>query len=136
MQKIVASEKLYIAPSKIHNAGRGVFAGKTIKKGTCIEICPVIPISESDTSNLTESVLITYFYYFGKKKERSLVALGFGSIYNHSHQPNAIYKEKPNEQVIEFWSSEEIKKGAEITVNYIQNTKDTTTPLWFAAPTQ
>ncbi len=133
MKQILTSEKIYVSKSKISKAGRGVFARSTIKKGELIEICPVIDISESDTSNLIESILVTYFYYFGRKKERSVVALGFGSIYNHSYSPNALYKEKYKDQVIEFWTLREIKKGEEITVNYIQGNKKNTNPLWFSA---
>src|SRR5579871_1660855 len=120
MYIISASDKIYIAESAIENAGRGVFARIDIKKGELIETCPVIAIDEHDTSNLQETILVTYFYYFGKKKERSVVALGFGSIYNHSDQPNAMYMEKQNEQVIEFFALREIKQNEEITVHYNQ----------------
>src|SRR5690348_13283481 len=132
MKKILSSKNIYISKSKISKAGRGVFARSNIKKGELIEICPVIGISESDTSNLIESILVTYFYYFGRKKERSVVALGFGSIYNHSSQPNAIYKEQYEDQTIEFWTLKEIKKDEEITVNYIQGNKNNINPLWFS----
>ncbi len=133
MKQILTSEKIYVSRSKMSKAGRGVFARSNIKKSELIEICPVIGISESDTSNLIESILVTYFYYFGRKKERSVVALGFGSIYNHSYSPNALYKEKYKDQVIEFWTLKEIKKGEEITVSYIQGSKKDTKPLWFTA---
>ena len=127
----VPSDKIYIAQSRVIPTERGVFARSTIQKGECIEICPVIDIPELDTAILRESILITYMYYFGKKKERSVLALGFGSIYNHSYQPNARYKELHLHQTIEFWATKNINKDEEILVNYIQDTNDTTTPLWF-----
>lgn len=115
----------------MQDAGRGVFARTPIKKGEIIERCPVIPLSPEETAMTTEGTLITYLYYFGPKKERALVALGFGSIYNHTEAPNALYSENEKEQVIEFIATRNIQTDEEITVNYNQNTLSDLTPLWF-----
>jgi hypothetical protein len=131
MMKLFTSDKVYIGQSRILNAGRGVFARRDIKKGEVIETCPVILVSRHDMSNLSESVLVTYFFYFGKKKERLVIALGFGSIYNHSYEPNAKYKIKPREKTIEFSALKDIKKDMEITVNYNYGNPKDKTPLWF-----
>ena len=72
-------------------------------------------------SNLKESVLVTYFFYFGKNMERLAIVLGFGSIYNHSYKPNATYKIKQREKIIDFVASDNIKKDDEITFNYINS---------------
>jgi len=94
MKKLSASDNIYISKSKILNAGRGVYARRDIKKNEIIEKCPLIEAPKHDMANLKESILVTYFFYFGKNKERLAVALGFGSIYNHSYKPNARYKIK------------------------------------------
>jgi len=60
-----------------------------------------------------------------------MVVLGFGSIYNHSHQPNAKYKEKYKDRSIDFIAINEIKKDEEITVNYNQGKQKHKSPLWF-----
>lgn len=131
MKKLLPSEKIYISKSKISNAGRGVYASRVIKKGEIIEKCPVIQVSQNDMANLNESILVTYFFYFGKHNKRLLVALGFGSIYNHADSPNAKYKIKPKENIMEFIALDEIKKDDEITLHYnSMNSKDKT-PLWF-----
>ncbi|OGD83363.1 hypothetical protein A2165_01005, partial [Candidatus Curtissbacteria bacterium RBG_13_40_7] len=123
--KLVASDKIYVNKSDIPNAGRGIFARRVIKKGENIESCPIIEVSKNDTSNLSESLLVTYFFYFGKHKERLAVALGFGSIYNHSYKPNATFKIKPKVAIIDFVALNEIKKDEEITFNYYhENLKD------------
>ena len=131
MKKLLASGQIYIGQSKIPNAGRGVFARGDIKKGEVIERCPVILVSRADTSNLKESILVTYFFYFGKSKEKLAIALGFGSIYDHSYEPNATYKVKPREKVIEFTAIKDIKKDEEITVNYNFGNPKNKSPLWF-----
>ncbi len=133
MKKLLASDKIYINKSGILNAGRGVYARRDIKKGGIIERCPIIEVPQNDTSNLKESVLVTYFFYFGKNKERLAMALGFGSIYNHSYKPNATYKILPKEKTINFIAMDDINKNDEITFNYsnCRNPKGKKDPLWF-----
>lgn len=131
MSKLITSDKIYIKQSGIPNAGRGVFARRDIKKGEIIERCPVIEVPKYDVSNLRESILVTYFFYFGRNKQRLVVALGFGSIYNHSYEPNATYKKKHTERIIDFIALEDIKKDDEITVNYNYGNPKDKSPLWF-----
>lgn len=131
MKKLIPSDKVYISDSKIAVGERGVFAKKDIKKGETIESCPVIEFSESESSNFKESNLVTYTYYFGKDKNQATILLGFGSIYNHSYTPNAVYKAK--EEIIDFTAKRNIKKDEEILVNYLQESKNSKNPLWFEA---
>ena len=132
MKKLVSSGKVYISESRILNAGRGVFAKCDIKKNEIIERCPIIEVPKHDTSNLNESILVTYFFYFGRSKEQLAIALGFGSIYNHTDKPNATFKIKQREEVIDFVALTDIKKDDEITFNYRNhgNSKNKS-PLWF-----
>ncbi len=131
MKKLFTSDKVYIGQSRILNADRGVFAKCDIKKGKIIEICPVILVSRHDMSNLNESILVTYFFYFGKNKERLAITLGFGSIYNHSYEPNATYKIKLRKKTIKFSALKDIKKDEEITFNYNYGNPKDKNPLWF-----
>lgn len=130
MNKTFSANKIYVSKSKIPNSGRGVFASTKIKAGEVVESCPYIEIPKEQLESLERSVFINYVYFFGKKKNRMLIPLGFGAIYNHSYTPNAIYKIKPKEGVIEFISINNIKRAEEITVNYIQG-NDKNVPLWF-----
>ena len=132
MKKLYSSNKVFVSKSKIKNAGRGVFAAQNIEKDEVIEVCPLIIAPKNDMPNLRESILVTYSFYFGKKKERLAVALGFGSIYNHSYTPNATYKIKVKEKTINFIAIKDIKKNDEITVNYNFGNPKNKNPLWFA----
>ncbi len=133
MKKLLTSDKVYVSKSEILNAGRGVYARRDIKKGEIIERCPIIEVPKNDTSNLKESVLVTYFFYFGKNKEQVAIVLGFGSIYNHSDKPNTTYKIKRKDKIIDFIALDDIKKNDEITFNYYNcsNPKSKKSPLWF-----
>ena len=132
MKKLITSDTIYTRQSRIPNAGRGVFAKRTLQKDDIIETCPVIAVAKDEKANLDQSMFVTYFYYFGKKKQHILLALGFGSLYNHSYLPNARYKEHIREKTIDFIASKTIKKDEEITVNYNTNPKNKH-PLWFEA---
>ena len=131
MKKLTASDRVYIARSGIANAGRGVFAAREIKSNELIEKCPIIEVSEHEVPHLSESSLVNYFYYFGDNKEHLLIALGFGSIYNHTYEPNAKYQINPEEGTIDFIAVKHIKKDIEITVNYANTKSEAKNPLWF-----
>jgi len=131
MKKYETSSKVFVSNSKMKNAGRGVFAKEDIKKNELIEICPVILAPKSDYSNLAQSLFTTYFFYFGRKKDQMAIALGFGSIYNHSYTPNAKYKINVKDKTIRFSAIENIKKGEEITFNYSNGNPTNKNPLWF-----
>lgn len=138
MKKLYPPSKVYVAKSSVKNAGfskrvieRGVFAAQNIKKSELIEKCPIIKISKNDTANLKESILTTYFFYFDKGAEFLVVALGFGSLYNHSYEPNAIYRINQKEQTISFTALKKIKKNEEITFNYSFGNPKDKAPLWF-----
>jgi len=96
--------------------GRGVFARKPIRKGTLIERAPMIllPIGEV-YSGAPRTKLAEYVFLWGR--DTVAVALGYGSLYNHSYQPNASYHNAgPRTQV--FRAIRDIEAGEEITVNY------------------
>jgi len=131
MKKLFTSDNVYIRESSILNAGRGVYARYDIKKNEIIEKCPVIEVPKHDLANLRESILVTYFYYFGKNRNQLIIALGFGSIYNHAYEPNARYKIKHTEKTIDFIALNDIEKDTEITVNYSYENPKSKSLLWF-----
>ncbi len=105
-----------MARSKIQHAGRGVFASTDIKQGTTIELCPVIFLKD-EGRQLNGGKLYNYYLLWDKQPDAA-IALGFGSIYNHSPEPNAIYKKHVKEMTLEFVAARDIKQDEEITINY------------------
>lgn len=131
MKKIISKDTVYVKQSSVKGAGRGVFAKRDIKKGESIETCPVITIPAYDMANLNESILVTYFFFHGKDKERVLVSLGFGSLYNHSYLPNATYQIHQKEKTMDFIAIADIPRDSEITFNYKSGNAKNKNPLWF-----
>jgi len=118
--------KIEVKKSELH--GNGVFAITNIQKDEIIESCPIIILNEKDTKEIDKTHL--YNYYFSWEDNISAISLGYGSIYNHSYEPNAKYeKDSLNKRII-FKSINKIKKGEEITVNY-NGDPENRNKVWF-----
>ncbi len=118
--------------------GRGVFARRFISEGTVIERVPVIHVPRSqvfDETNVPrlDCRISWYVYDWGEHEgqEHVAVALGYGSIYNHSYRPNAIYRLQAPD-AIEFVAIRPIETNEEITINY-NGTPDDNDPVEFHA---
>ena len=108
--------------------GRGVFAREFIPAGTEFERVPVIVMPEEDVLNdHTDTVLQHYVFEWGKGTVA--LALGFGSMYNHSFRPNARYDDVGRMTKV-FSAVLDIFPGDEITINY-NGHEDATDPVAF-----
>ena len=107
MKAKLFQNKLVVKKSSLH--GYGVFAEKTIKKGEKIEECYVI-ISKGGDKTLED-------FYFDAKGKYALFT-GFGSIYNHSDEPNADYVINIKKRLATLKAERTIPKGKEIFVSY------------------
>src|SRR5581483_7626475 len=92
--------KVYISHSSLE--GLGVFAKADISAGELIEVAPVILIPEEQITDLAKIRLLDYFFAWGPKLEKAAIALGYGSLYNHSYAPNAKFIENYDSQTISY----------------------------------
>jgi len=104
--------------------GRGVFALKDFKKGELIESCPVLTFTPKERKRLEKTLLNFYIYPWRSTRGASL-ALGYGSIYNHSYTPNADWKQNFKKMAMEYKAIKDIKNGEQILVNYNGEPDDT-----------
>lgn len=128
--KLNSNFPIYLKKSKIPNSGRGVFAGKNFKKGEVIEVAPILILEFSDFVDTKWNKLFEYYFWMD---DYVALALGFGSLYNHSKQPNCKYELDRKKETITFTAILDIKKDEEILFNYkgLTNPK---IPLWFEKP--
>lgn len=114
------------APGK----GRGVFAQRNFKKGEVIETCPVIVLPPQEVDNLELTELYNYYFAWEADSRAAAIALGYGSLYNHSYEPNAKYQKDFNNKLLKYICIKDINKDEEITINYNCDPEDKT-PVWF-----
>ncbi|WP_095210107.1 SET domain-containing protein-lysine N-methyltransferase [Endozoicomonas ascidiicola] len=91
---------LYISNS--HGKGRGVYTDSRIERETIIERTPILEIPQEEVEVLQLTMLNNYYFAWGFDQQQAALALGLGSIYNHSYTPNAVYIPREDEQLIEF----------------------------------
>jgi uncharacterized protein len=131
---------LYAPPTRIEvrrdtskgRGARGVYATATIEPGEIIERVPVILIPKAqvfgDSPQAKNAARISWYVFAWKvptNREYVALALGYGSLYNHSFEPNARY-ECFAPDGIEFRCIRSIAAGDEILVNYNGEPEDKT----------
>ena len=118
---------------------RGVYARRQIEADELIERVPVILIPKTQvfgTEYAAQQAARISWYVFAwnvpTKREYVAIALGYGSIYNHSFAPNAVYRCVAPD-AIEYVALRPIEPGEEVTVNY-NGRPDDMTPMHFPMP--
>lgn len=121
--------RITIQQSKIIK-GLGVIADEDIEKGSTIEVVPLLLMSMKEFDLIKQTKL--YYYFFEYTNNHFAIALGYGSLYNHSFMPNARYLYSYKNKQLIVKAIKDIKKGEEIYFNY-NYYPDDQTPLgdWF-----
>ncbi|HOI13851.1 MAG TPA: SET domain-containing protein [Methanoculleus sp.] len=121
-------ETVYVGSS--NSRGRGVFARRDLAAGEVIEVCPVIVLGGADEQELLDKTrLFDYYFEWG---DLAAVALGYGSLYNHSCHANADHVCDVLRGEIRISAHRAIRQGEEITINY-GGRPDCPDSVWFDA---
>lgn len=115
--------------------GRGVLATKNYSVGDVIEKSPVIILPNEDRLKIDGTILYDYYFSWGKNDDQAAIALGNGSLFNHSYSPNAKYIKQLDKNMIIFVAIKTIQRGNEILVNY-NGQPESKEPLWFNADSE
>lgn len=102
--------KLIIKKDK--KKGRGVYAKSSFRKGELIEECELLFMKLAEVPDSIEGHVFEY------TKKTIALALGNGSLFNHSENPNAEFSFNKKKQTLLFHSTRKINPGEEITVDY------------------
>jgi SET domain-containing protein len=92
--------------------GRGVYASESIRKGMVIEVCELLFIKKTELPHSLECYV--YDYSTGKVA----LALGYGSLFNHSDDPNAEFFFNEGKIHLIIKAIKKIPANQEITINY------------------
>lgn len=112
------------------NRGRGIFTARPIPAGSVIEVCPVLLIPKSELPIVHKTVLHDYYFLWGEDLSQAVIALGYGSLYNHELHPNATFILDIPNLTIDIEAIKDIEAGSEITINYMGET-GAEGDLWF-----
>lgn len=105
-------EHLVVGQSGTIPESRGVFATRPFARGEIVERCPVVQQRDEDLAgNLGD-------YVFNLGEGTVGVALGYGSLYNHSRNPHLDYAYDPDRNEMVFTARRPIRSGEEIFASY------------------
>lgn len=104
--------KLEVASNKY---GRGLYATRKIRRGEVVERSPVIPIPYHIKLDGTP---IDVYLFEWRRDDRAL-ALGLGSLFNHSgKRSNITYNPVHQTNEIIFVATRDIRRGEQLFINY------------------
>lgn len=128
------SHKIEVKDSPSMNSGefgntiqRGVFAKEDISAGEVVEVSPILVLQHEDFVETRWNLLFEYYFWLD---DFVVLALGYGSMYNHAVEPNVSYQIDVENQTITFTAIKDIKKGEELFFNY-KGSSTESAPLWF-----
>lgn len=94
--------------------GYGVFSNRDILQDEIIEISPflILPNSEISSNNPISD------YIFKYDNNKSCFVLGYGSMYNHSDNPNIEYYFNDDKTFFMYKATRNIEKNEELCISY------------------
>lgn len=101
--------------------GRGLISNKTIKKGQTVHVAELIVFPRHDNFRIEKTLLDSYVYDIGYGKLG--LALGYGSLFNHSNNPNIDYTfiKRNNRTLIKYIALRNIKPNKQLFIDYGYN---------------
>ena len=116
MFDIFIDKRLYISKSPLKGADWGVFADSFIPKGTTIEVARTLKLKNE---HLFQEGNMLNDYVFKLDDKHSLIALGFGSLFNHNDKPHVSYKVTDGK--VYYFTLKDIHPNDEIFISYGEN---------------
>lgn len=101
--------------------GRGLISMKRITRGNVFLIVETIVLNRKDSKLVEKTLLGSYIYDVGHGK--SCLALGHGSLFNHSDNENVdftVYK-KQDRYFIKYTALRDIEPNEQLFINYGYN---------------
>lgn len=108
--------KIFVKQSPVH--GFGVFASEDIMEGELLEECPLFLLDM--VRGEISPCMVDYRFNYPKSSDwtHQAISWGYGSLYNHSNDANADWRNSEKNNTFEFYATKNIKKGEEIFLYY------------------
>ncbi|GJE88341.1 SET domain-containing cytidine deaminase-like protein [Phanerochaete sordida] len=101
----------------IEGKGRGVFASRQLPRNELIEVSPVLLFTPEEYEAHGKYTVLDH-YTFKWRDGRMALALGLGSLFNHSRTPNVSYTLDPDTESIRYTTTRVIEEGEELCIFY------------------
>lgn len=109
--------KTYV--KKTRKMGRGVFAGQNFKAGDVVEKSHCLVWDDFSDQRIQDSDLKLYTFATSEvKSDPAALALGNGSLFNHSESPNVKYRYDRKSNMVIFTAVTRIKKNQQLFIDY------------------
>jgi hypothetical protein len=102
--------------------GRGLFAAQNIPPRTEVHVAPCIAVGREEYESHMRFTVLEH-YLFNDQGGNKLLALGYGSLFNHSRSPNVDYRIGEG-SIVYSSGHKQIPQGEELCISYGAN-------LWF-----
>lgn len=108
--------------------GRGLFATREIPPHSIVHVAPCLPVDPDEYAGHFQHTILEHYLFNARKNGRDkLLALGYGSLFNHATRPNIDYRVDRSKLQIVYWSGlHPIPAGEELCISY-----GTHQDLWF-----
>ena len=99
--------------------GRGVFSIRAFFKNEVVKVSPIFELDEkySKLPQAFKDRVFNWGHLTGTESSRA-IALGYGSIYNHSDTPNLRYEADYDSKILKFITMRAIDPGEHLTIHY------------------
>ena len=114
-----------------NDKGRGIYTSEALHHGDVIEICPLIKIPKGQLLQLDQTIIYEYYFLWEEEGYEACLALGYGSLYNHSSKPNAEILMDYDGNTIQILATTKIEAGDEILIDYTGGGTKSQVKLWF-----
>ncbi|KAF8320630.1 uncharacterized protein EI90DRAFT_3001764 [Cantharellus anzutake] len=98
--------------------GRGVYASRHIPKGTLIEVSPVLLFSQQEYEAYGKHTILDSYVFHWRRMNAWALALGLGSLFNHSQTPNITFSLDYGTMSIRYTTSRALAPGDELCICY------------------
>lgn len=109
---------LVVRKSSIPDSGLGVYTNRDFNIEDIVEIAPVIRV-QTNYLFQENNILNDYIFRDPYDNDYKIVALGFGSMYNHQDEPNMKYYYQNGKMI--YQAIKPIKAGDELFISYGTN---------------
>jgi len=99
--------------------GRGVYAARIFKAGDVVEESPVVLFRKPyEVLHKELKTIVFHWEGAGGARPTQALALGYGSLYNHSNPSNLRYEIDRESLLLRFIAVRDIRADEELTINY------------------